>query len=812
MMGRRWALVGSALALTLVVAVSCSDSETQNKPSSSGDGGTAAAGGSGTGGSSSGTGGLGFGGSTVECNTDADCNGGVCHQGVCCSSAESVCGSGCCDGGEVCLFDACVTPGDDCVSEADCPPGHYCEPALGEPGGQGGAGANCTQPLTPGKCLPLPPVCEGTPSDPPNCVEPCEYHPPVGQLNAVIKWQWGYDPPPTEFPNKADVWSTPTVARAFDANCDGKVDLADPPNVIFVSGNAHATCCSCGGYSPSTCLTGVLRMLDGTTGQEIWSLDKAEPSSIGFAGMSVALGDVDQDQELDIVAMTGEGKIAVVSAQGVVKHVSTEVVNGAGNGSFGWGSGLALGDMNHDGWPEIGFCASVFTMEGGSLSLLFQGTSGTGGPPNRCLTHFADLDGNGELELVTGGTAYQYNGTPLWDYGSGAAADGFSATGDLDGDLLPEVIVVTRENPGRLIIREGLDGHIELGPYTIPGTGNGGPPTVADFNGDGEPEIGVAKQNFYSVLKPDYAGNTITTLWQQTNHDMSSSVTGSSVFDFEGDGKAEVVYNDECYLWVYDGTNGDVLFTGFTQSFTATEASIVADVDGDGHAEIVMGSNGASPTSWTCAHHNSPGVIVSPHTEAFPVWEPVAGGDYRGITVYADAQSSWVGTRTLWNQHAYSVSNICDPRDSSCDAGSYYGQIPLNQKKNWQLGWLNNFRQNVQDAGLFDAPDATVTLTAECTTPVQMEVQVRNIGLSGMPANIQVDVFKLGSPEVLLGSLMTTKALLPGQTEVLPFVTANAGSSDTFQARIFIDPNALTFNECRDDNNESLPVTPDCVQ
>jgi len=85
------------------------------------------------------------------------------------------------------------------------------------------------------------------------------------------------------------------------------------------------------------------------------------------------------------------------------------------------------------------------------------------------------------------------------------------------------------------------------------------------------------------------------------------------------------------------------------------------------------------------------------------------------------------------------------------------------------------------------------------------------MGLSGMPAGVQVDVYKLGSPEVLLGSLMTTKALLPGQTEVIPFVSANAGSSDTFQARIFVDPNAPAFNECRDDNNESPPVTPDCV-
>jgi hypothetical protein len=53
---------------------------------------------------------------------------------------------------------------------------------------------------------------------------------------------------------------------------------------------------------------------------------------------------------------------------------------------------------------------------------------------------------------------------------------------------------------------------------------------------------------------------TIDVVWQVQNHDLSSSVTGSSVFDFEGDGKAEVIYADECFLWVFDGQTGAVRF------------------------------------------------------------------------------------------------------------------------------------------------------------------------------------------------------------------------------------------------------------
>ena len=49
--------------------------------------------------------------------------------------------------------------------------------------------------------------------------------------------------------------------------------------------------------------------------------------------------------------------------------------------------------------------------------------------------------------------------------------------------------------------------------------------------------------------------------WKRDTEDDSSRVTSSSVFDFNGDGAAEVVYNDECYFRVYDGHDGEVLFT-----------------------------------------------------------------------------------------------------------------------------------------------------------------------------------------------------------------------------------------------------------
>ncbi len=817
----------AALSLVLglpTLSISCGSSgdETAGPGGSGGSADASTEGGSGgSGGATGGTGGTGGGviidGST-GCKSPDDCDGGIClPSGVCCDSADRVCGDVCCDAGDACLFGACVTPGDICFTPADCPEGHYCEPALGtsspSDGGIPDAGTDpdggpvCTQDTPPsGRCVPSAVICDSQ-GEPPGCVEPCEFKPEPGPLHTVVKWQWGMDPKPTEFPNFADVWSTPSVARVYDANCDGKVDLADPPNIVFVSGNAKQTCCSCSSDAISTCLTGVLRMLDGRNGREIWSLRKASDTSTGFAGMSVALGDVDDDRTLDIVAMTGEGLIAVVNHDGTVKAVSTQKADGNAAATFGWGGGISIGDMDNDGRVEIAYGRTLFTYNAaGEVERLWVGTEGSGSGLAQALSHFVDLDGDGALELLAGRTAYRKDGTMLWN---NAEANGFTAVGDFDGDEQPEVVVV---HSGVIRILKGIDGTVLLGPLTLPGTGSGGPPTVADFDGDGKPEIGVAQQNLYSMLKPDFTTSELKVVWSQTNHDMSSSVTGSSVFDFQGDGKAEVVYNDECYLWVYDGADGTILYTDFTQSFTATESSIVADVDGDGHAELVKVSNGASPTQWTCAHHDEPGKVVGPHTQAFPVWQPAPSGDYRGITVLGDAENAWVGTRTLWNQHVYEVTNVCDPRDSACEDGSYYGQIPKNQRPNWKQPWLNNFRQNVQDKGVFDAPDATVSLSVLCATPVPLTVSVRNLGLSGLPAGVEVGLFKQGPPETQIGTVSTTHPLLPGQTEVIEFKADDATTSDTFFARILVDPMAPTFRECRDNNNESDPVTPSCVQ
>ena len=791
-----------------------------------------------------------------RCDDDDDCEEGRCLGGACCA-VDDVCGEACCGASETCFASACVTPGEVCVRQADCGEGEYCEPALGEPPPDPPA-PECLSPPASGRCLALPPSCDGAPEPGESCTRECEFvpscaapHPTeegVCLLDAVESWRWG--PVANEFADDTDVWSTPVVGRVTDTNCDGAVDLLDPPNLVFVSGNTQritlpdgtmtGTCCHCGADASGTrvrdgCRAGVLRILDGRTGTELVSVREAEAGGGGIAGTTPAIGDVDHDGTAEVVAVTYEGRIAIIEGDGSVRALSEDVVEDFEIGaacstytdcprdshdrqpydcvagvcvswSFGWGGGVALADANGDGTVEVAYGRTLFSIneDGTAIERLWIGTGGRAS--GHSLSYFADLAGDEALELLAGNTAYQHTGEILWR--QTAVNDAFTAVADFNNDGTPEVVHV---GGGNITILNPADGAILAGPSPASGTGSGGPPTVADFDGDGAPEVGVALADFYSMHDVDLEAGTITEAWATASHDLSSSVTGSTVFDFEGDGVAEVVYNDECFLWVYDGPTGVVRFAALTTSFTGTEASLVADVDGDGQAEMILMSNGSDPRDpegWDC--DGDPWNLPSPDGVR-PAWVPPEGGNaYRGVAVFGDRANSWVGTRPLWNQHSYSVSNVCSDDDDACVPPMSHGSIPLERRDNWEVAWLNNFRQNVQAEGLFDAPDAALLLEFDCAHEPSLRATVRNLGEAVLPAGVDVAFFvEEAAGERELGRMATSAPLFPGQGEALLLVLPEG--VEVYErlraiARIVIDPTSPAFQECYDDNNEAETI------
>ena len=224
------------------------------------------------------------------------------------------------------------------------------------------------------------------------------------------------------------------------------------------------------------------------------------------------------------------------------------------------------------------------------------------------------------------------------------------------------------------------DDSLRTRPIPITGGNLGGPATIADFDGDGRPEVGVAGGTAYAVYdfnRPDeelvFPNGDLPPLpgamfprWSAATQDNSSGCTGSSVFDFQGDGAAEVVYQDECKLHIFDGKTGAPQLELPSSSLTVHEYPLVVDVDGDGHAELVNVANLSGP------QQNETCVLADPD------FEP-----RRGVYVYGAESSDWVATREVWTQHSYHVSNADDA-----------GHVPFEEAANWLTAGLNNFRQN----------------------------------------------------------------------------------------------------------------------
>ncbi len=414
--------------------------------------------------------------------------------------------------------------------------------------------------------------------------------------------------------------SAPVVVNLTDDNDDGEIDLCDVPDVVVAM------------YGFSESLPGHLFVLDGESGALHFRIDEEIiPTS------PPAVGDIDGDGLPEIVTAAADdqsfGKLIAFEHDGTFKWMGDTVFASQNKA-------VALADLDADGDVEIMMGGHVADHEGKGLFTIEQDID------ILQLTTAADLDDDGDMEVIIGARAHHHDGGEY--YAVPGIFSGHPQVANVDDDPEPEVIV--SGGIGLSILEH--DGTVKLlNEQPVAGNSWRRPVAVHDMDGDDEPEIAFGSDDSYSVLERD-----LGVVWTAPVTDSSGYASGTA-FDFLGAGKAQAMYADEFELWVYDD-QGQVLFQTKRTSWTQTENPVVADVDDDGSAEVVIVSNDG--------HKQEP---MSP-----------------AVQLIRDEQDRWIQARRIWNQHTYHVTNVRED-----------GTIPQDEPRHWEL--LNTFRTQAQIEG-----------------------------------------------------------------------------------------------------------------
>ena len=444
-----------------------------------------------------------------------------------------------------------------------------------------------------------------------DAIPPCEEGAPADSFEPEVQWEWFGEG------LHVNAITTPLVANLTDDNEDGSIDLCDTPDIVVMTHDGLNN-------APER-----LWVLDGATGSVHWDLD------LGLSFSQVpALGDVDGDGELEIVAVTAANELVIVSHEGLVE-LQQPVAQAS---SFRPALGLA--DFDNDGEVEIFMGNRILDAQGNQVMwasnepLNFYHASAA-----------ADLDGDGDLELIVGRSAFHHDGSVYYQANQISASH--AQVGDLDEDGEPEVLL-SGANGLSLIEHDGSVTFVHQTPGGDPPVNNNWrrPAAIHDFTADGTAEFSVSSANNYNVIEGDFS-----LIWAAPVADLTGAA-GGTAFDFLGDGSAEAIYGDEDSLFVFD-EGGQVVLQVPRLSRTTTEYPVVADVDNDGSAELVVVSESDLP------------------------------GNSATVQVIRDAQDRWVPARRIWNQHTYHVTNVRED-----------GVVPQNELPHWD--YLNTFRTQAQ--------------------------------------------------------------------------------------------------------------------
>jgi uncharacterized repeat protein (TIGR01451 family) len=418
------------------------------------------------------------------------------------------------------------------------------------------------------------------------------------------------------------------LALALSAAAGQGASAVQAPLLKWQHGGCYPSWCETGWYSSPAVAdldddgaaevigaTYTLFVLDGADGHEEWHADP--PTSGARIWPGVVVADIDADHDLEIVTAHGSGYVRALTHTGATAWLqrlsdrefrSLSVADLEDDGSLETVVGLALLDrtnvwvLDRDGairagWPRLG--------DGeGSAAGIYNDNIGLG-----------DLDGDGVLEIVAPSDtiticAYRAGGSQL-------------STNEMYHDHPGHDMDYWCEVPAYVELQYEVQG---WGPCyeepTARANSAHGPANVVDVDGDGTREV-VAIGNVHDcntlpytdLYQTPYILNADRSRWSVGAYDWTTPPTNTGApltedygiienaqsnlvtVDLDGDGNLEILfpsYDGRLHAFWLDKTeHGDWPYSVYNPAegfYRFPSEPAVADLDNDGHAEVILGS------------------------------------------------------------------------------------------------------------------------------------------------------------------------------------------------------------------------------
>lgn len=517
------------------------------------------------------------------------------------------------------------------------------------------------------------------------------------------------------------------VGYLDDTDGDGAHGVGDTPVVVL------------GGKS-------AVVALDGATGMVRWRWERGGEPTLG-AGLAIA--DLDADGAPEVVTVVFETEVDDYDLSVVI----LEGEDGAERwrapaGSWHDNNNVPpyAADVDGNGAAEILVANYVLSGADGGVAASIPDS----GFDYSSAVVAADLDGDGRQEILTEGAVFDGEGVELWNARSAMAEmSAYYTPLVLQADADPEPEVVWVSEGFSIWNHDGTPTGVVLD-LSSQGTAMSWPPCAADIDGDGATELIVPTKPvegwFLQAYRLDgtmaWSKEIESEFWEPPDW-----FGGCAAFDLDGEGAAEVLFSNHDRFMVVDGRTGATLveYPVGTPKRGTTHPT-VADIDGDGHAEILL-----------------------------PGEDP-----YPSLTVLRHDGAGWAAAGAGWGITDYAVTN-----------STANGYVPPRPAPWWLLD--NVWRATPSGADVLLA-DLSVDVEGACGDDGSLLVRVANTGTGPAPAGAVLAVEE--------GGVEIARVLLP---EVLPatalddlVVALPEGTGDTL--RVTVDAEGAVA-ECDEADN-----------